>query len=428
MLKRIYNNELIKVFSFTSLSSAIKILTNFVSIKVIATLIGPIGIALIGQLQNVISIFNTLGSGGINNGVVKYVAEHKNNSIKLQQFIANALGFTVYLSVFFGMILLLFSKTLSECLLYDKQYYYVFAIYGVSLLFLSLNNFLLSVINGFKDFKKFVIINIVTSLVGLVFTLILVFQYKIYGALIALVTYQSVVLVITAFSVKNAHWYHKEFFKLQFDGIVLKKYLHYSLMALVTAITVPVAQLIIRNIIVSQYSITEAGFWESMNRISGVYLMFIINSFSVYYLPKLSETHTLTDLKNEVFKTYKIILPVLILMLLSIYALRNIIIKILFTDDFFVIKKYFFWQLTGDFFKITSWVLAFIMVAKSQTKLFVVTEILFSLTLIFLSKYFIELHGVQGAIQAYALNYFIYFLLMIVIYRKMIFKKSVVNA
>ena len=69
----------------------------------------------------------------------------------------------------------------------------------------------------------------------------------------------------------------------------MKKYLSYSLMALVSAATLPVSQLIVRGFIIKNFSMDAAGYWEGMNRISALYLMFITTSFSVYYLPRLSE-------------------------------------------------------------------------------------------------------------------------------------------
>jgi PST family polysaccharide transporter len=87
-------------------------------------------------------------------------------------------------------------------------------------------------------------------------------------------------------------------------------------------------------------------------------------------------------------------------------------------------KNLFFWQLLGDFFKIMSWILAFLMVAKSMTKVYIITEILFSALLVGLSYYLIDRNGVIGATQSYCLNYFIYFVVMVIIFRKLLFKPN----
>ena len=54
----------------------IKMATSFVSIKVISGIIGPAGIAMVGQFMNTITIVNGVATGSINLGVTKYIAEH----------------------------------------------------------------------------------------------------------------------------------------------------------------------------------------------------------------------------------------------------------------------------------------------------------------------------------------------------------------
>jgi PST family polysaccharide transporter len=43
-------------------------------------------------------------------------------------------------------------------------------------------------------------------------------------------------------------------------------------------------------------------------------------------------------------------------------------------------KPLFTYQLLGDFFKIGSWLLAYLMIAKALAKTFIITEILFAIS------------------------------------------------
>lgn len=420
--QQLFKSDLVKVFSFTSLSTLFKLITSYVSVKVVAAFIGPSGIALVGQLQNFINILTTLGGGGINSGVVKYVSEYREKEEELKQFLRNGWVITLFFSLFFGTLLIFFSAPLSKWILLSITYQYVFIYFGISLIFIVINNFLVSVINGYKEFKQFVLINIISSVIGLAFTVALVFKYHLKGALIASVTYQGVVLLITVFLLRNSNWLRWNYFKGKWNGMIIKKFLSFSIMAFVSVATVPVSQMIIRSYIINNYSITEAGFWEGINRISGLFLLFVTTSFSVYYLPKLSEIKIESILKKEILKTYKIISPIVFTALCGLYVSRELIIKILFTREFYPMRELFLWQLIGDFFKILSWILAFVMVAKSMTKIFVITEILFSSLLVFLSILFINQFGIKGATLGYCLTYFIYFVVMIIIFKNLLFK------
>ena len=83
-------------------------------------------------------------------------------------------------------------------------------------------------------------------------------------------------------------------------------------MTLVSLSVVPVIQMLLRGYVISEISMTEAGWWEAMNRISNVYLMVITTSFSIYYLPRLSEIKEISELRYEIFKCYKVIIPILL--------------------------------------------------------------------------------------------------------------------
>jgi PST family polysaccharide transporter len=223
--------------------------------------------------------------------------------------------------------------------------------------------------------------------------------------------------------IRKLTWFNKTYFNQKFNREIAQKYFKYTLMSLVSAATVPVSQLLLRGYVISKISPVEAGWWEGMNRISNMYLMVITTSFSVYYLPRLAEIKENKELKNEIFKSYKFIIPLLLLGFTLIYLFRFIIIKILFTTQFLPMENLFFWQLIGDFFKIASWLLAFLMVAKSMTKAYISTEIIFAVLLVGLGFVFMNVNGVVGITQAYTITYVLYLLSMLFIFRKLVFAK-----
>jgi len=220
---------------------------------------------------------------------------------------------------------------------------------------------------------------------------------------------------------RKQYWITFISFKEKLATPIFKKYLHYTLMAITTAATVPVSQLFIRSYVINNISILDAGYWEAMNKLSAMYLMVITSSLGVYFLPKLAELKTNIEIRKEIFKAYKIILPFLLVGLCLIYLLRFFVISILFTKEFYPMNSLFAWQLVGDFFKIAAWLLAFNMIAKSMTKTFIFTEIFTSLSFVVLALYFVNINGIVGITQAYMINYIAYFLMMLAVFRKLIF-------
>jgi O-antigen/teichoic acid export membrane protein len=420
-IKKFISTDLIKVSFLNGLATIIKMLTSLVSVKVIAAVIGPAGIALLGQLNNFSAILLSISNGGINAGITKYLAEYSDSRNKYSLFLRSGFQITAGFSIITSLILIFGAGYFSELILHDRKYISVFYIFGFTIIFYALNALLISVLNGFKEYKRYVIANILGSLVGLAFSLILALNFGIFGALIAAVTFQSVVFLLTLFLIKNSKWFTMDAFIGKFSKTAAYKLGHYSLMALVTATVVPTSQLIVRGYITSKQSIIEAGVWEGMNRISGMYLLVLITSLSVYFLPRLSELKTKQELRKEIFSVYKLILPSLLITSLVIFSLRRFIIHILFTSQFAGMDRLFGFQLMGDIFKMSGWVLGYILLAKAMTKQYIIMEFVGSGIFVLLSIYFIRYYGALGATLGYALGQLTYLLILVLLFRKTLF-------
>ncbi len=420
-IKSALRGDIVKVLSLTSVSTLVKMCTGLVSIKVVALLIGPAGVALVGQLNNFVSIILSFAGGGIDKGITRYTSEHKYNPELLSAYLSTALKITVVFSVVIGILLIIFSSWLSKTVLLSKEYGYVFILFGTTLLMYAANNFLLCVVNGFKEFKRFVSINIASSLTGLAFTLTLVALYGTAGALAAMVTFQSVVLAITLWIVRRAAWMKIGNFCQRFSSAIAGKYFRYSLMALISALMLPLSRMLVRGYIMTTVSEDAAGWWEGMCRISNIYLMVITTSFSIYYLPRLSELKSAVEMRAEIIKAIKLIMPLLGTGLGLIYLTRHFIVHLLFSEAFEPMAGLFIWQLGGDFLKIGSWLVAFVMIAKAYTRLYIITEILSTAIYAGASYALIYFHGVTGACEAYFVQYVLYSIAISLIFHKLLF-------
>lgn len=425
ILDKIKSSQLFSVSIYTGVSTAIKLLTGFVTAKVIAVHIGPQGIGVLGQLLSFLAIVMPLSIGATGNGVIKYLAEYTGNNEEQNKVLKASLVITCCCSFVISLVLILGASRWAMLLFDNRDYSNVIAMLGFTLIFYAAFTLGTSVLNGLKEYKRFNYTNISASIFGLIFSYVLMVKFGIEGALIATVTYQSVVFIVLFFFLRNVKQFNMaEVYKANPLKSIYNKLFHYSLMAIVSAATVPVAQIIIRKYIVSHDSDTAMGFYEGINRLSGLYMGIIITVLSVYYLPKLSEITNRSLLRKEILKGYQIILPATFLLLMVVFLLKDLVIAIVFADTFRGMSDYFLPQVAGDFFKIASWLLAFNMLAKAMTRLYIITEIVFTGTLIIASFLFVDAWGAVGAVYAYAFNYLLYFITMVVLFRKTLFQKE----
>jgi PST family polysaccharide transporter len=190
-------------------------------------------------------------------------------------------------------------------------------------------------------------------------------------------------------------------------------------MGLVGAIVVPVSHIMVRSHIGITIGWAEAGLWDGLWRISTVYLMFITSVLSVYFLPKFSELKNKELLKKELTSGYLLILPFVMFISLLIYLFRQPIVFLLFSNEFLRMSDLFAWQLIGDVFKITSWLLGYILLAKAMTKLVIFSELIFATSFYLFTVYFTNLYGLVGVTYAYCLNYVLHLLFMLISLKKL---------
>ena len=406
--------EIVKVFSLTSISTLVRMAAGFISIKIVAVIIGPAGIALLGQLTNFSAIIMGIATGGITTGVTKYIAQYKDDVDSVKSYIGTAVTITLFFSVASGLFLVFGASILSSIILLDEKYSFVFIVFGVTLIFYAFNTLLLAIVNGYKQFNLYVKISVISTIAGLFLSLALVIPFGVNGVLLNAVTSQSLTFIFAFYIAQRSDIIRFGIDKVwnKFDKTKAKQYFRFTCMTLISAFTVPVSQLIIRGHIISHFSLQTAGWWEGLNRLSAMYLLIITSSFGVYYLPRLSELTNGKEIKREIKTAYKIVIPSLLIGLTILYFCRFIIISVLFSPEFDGMAELFLWKVVGDFLKISAWLIAYLMQAKAMTGLFITTEIVFIGIYIIMAFTLSNYLGIHGIVVAYAVNYALYLLTM----------------
>lgn len=422
LIAYINKNVLVKVTPLETVSIFVKLIAGILTSKAIAIFIGVEGLALIGNLRNFVSSFQTISIFGFYNGSVKYIAKFKNNTLRLSQTLS-----TVFYIGFLSTILVSFfcyfnAEAINNIIFPTyNNYPYVIKIFAIVLPFYALNMFSFSIMNGFSNYKMLIIINIIGQILGLSITLILIYQNQIEGALISIAIAEALICLITLVSIINRRNLVNLISVKQISLSLFKKMGSYSVMALMSAVLMPLVLLAIRSYIIDNLGYKDAGLWEAMTRISKYYLMFITSLTALYILPRFTEIEGVMAFKKEVLSFYKSVMPFFAAFLILVYFLKHFIVLGVFSYEFISVEDLFFWQILGDFIKVLSIVIAYQFLAKKMFWHYVITE-LFLLTILYLTSiYLIDYYGLVGAVIAHFISYLMYFGLILLIFGTSLF-------
>lgn len=410
--------NLLRTSIYTSFSQGLSIIAGLISIKVVASKIGPEGMAMMGQYLNTTAMFALFATGAIGTGVVKYLAEYTGDKEKQLNVIRTSIWITVGCSLIVGLCVGFLSEYLSKAAFKTDRYYTVYILWGAFLLFTSLAALFSNILNGLKLIPYLTIVNITGTVTGLLITIYMASRYGVFGVLIASNFTALILFSIHLFFLHKYKWFSFSSLFFRIDTKIVKLLGGFIMMALVSGLLVPYIQLLVRDRIIVKFSFEEAGYWQSVTRISDYYLSFITTVIGVYYLPRLSEIKNNKELRAEIWKMYKVILPVVGLMSLGIWIFRYTIIRVVLTDKFLPSASLYGYQFIGDFFKIASWLLGYVMLAKALKYSFIVTEVFFSCTFVVLCYIFLDRFGLIGATYGFLLNNVLLWLFMLFFIRK----------
>jgi PST family polysaccharide transporter len=404
--------KLLRTGLLNGVATVVRMLSSIVLNKVLAVYIGPGGYALLGQFQNAAALATAFANGGINTGVTQYTAAYFDDEQR-QHAVWRTAGFLSLagsLAATLGIIV--FHRPLTTSLLGDPAYVSITLWFAGTLVLVVFNGLLLSILNGKKEIGRFVAANIASSLIGAGMSAFLVTRLGMYGALLALAVNQSLVLLVTLALCRQVHWFRIRLLLGRPDRNSVRILAKFSLMAITSALMVPATQLLIRSHLGGAFGMHAAGYWQAMLKISDMYLMLITAPLAVYYLPRIAEIREGAELRGEILRGYALLIPVTALCGLGIFLFRDLVIATVFTSAFAPMRDLFGWQLLGDVCKIGSWLLGYAIVGQGMYKLFIATEVAFSLSLVSLSFALTSVMGLRGVTVAYCVNYALYWIVV----------------
>lgn len=405
-----------------AIAVAVRMLAMLGLNKLLAVYVGPAGYAAIGQFQNAVTMITSFASGAINTGVTKYTAQF-HADIPAQHALWRTAGtISIASAALVSILIAIFHQQLARMILKDAQLASVFLWLAATLMLFVLNTLLMAMLNGKKAVHLYISANIATSIVTLTATWALAKIWGLYGALVALAINQSIVFFVTLILCLRTNWFSLTYLFGRTDRIMMRKLGGYALMAIVTAVAMPLSQLLIRDHLVDTFGWNDAGMWQAVTRISDMYLMIITTTLTVYYLPRLAEITDTQILRKEIIKVYRFIMPVTIVGALAVYLLRDWLIALLFTAEFTPMIDLLGWQLVGDVIKIGSWVLGFVMLGRAMTKSYIITEVLFSFSLVGITYALTPVFGLKAAVIAFFINYVLYWVCIAVILNRSAFR------
>lgn len=184
---------------------------------------------------------------------------------------------------------------------------------------------------------------------------------------------------------------------VRFDGGAAKGFLHLAAAMLLSGFLATSIPLAVRAIAVRRFGLPGVGFLDVAWNISMNYVLLALASFSTYYIPSLSRLKDPRDRQELIHQVLRLSMVIMVPLVVATTVLKPAVVHILYTPAFLPALEIMRWMLIGDYFKATSWVFSFTMIAYADVKTVVWTEVVWGgLSLGGAALAMVHLHSLQA--------------------------------
>lgn len=375
--------ELLKAAAKSSAGTVVSLLSSAAAIKIIALVAGPAGIGLFSLLRQIQQTASIMGVMGGQAAIVQGLSDK--NGDDRAAYTGVILRVVIIATCIVCASIVLGAPWLARWILGDLhnattifRFIAIPTVLGSGVLFYS------GVINSHRAIGVLALIQIAAGLSLAAFAYLASIQPSGLGFLFLLSGSSFTGLMVAIYfcqknawlgPLKNGWWrsakngQNAEFIKVAFA-------------TLLTGLMGTGSVLIVRAAIIKHQGYGSAGIFDAGWTLSMTYVMLILASFSAYYLPTLGKLKWQDRERNNLIQQYFRFATLASIPLITlVMILKPWVVELLYSSEFVPAIHLMRWMLLGDFFKISSWVMAMPMLAYADMRPYVISELLWNTAL-----------------------------------------------
>lgn len=366
------------IFKSTFLFGFVQVINIVVRVifnKAAAILLGTHGMGIIGIYYSVVDLFRSICGLGVSQSAVRDVSEaYASNDIqrfsKIIVITKRLILFTGLLGAFATMAL---SYNLSQWSFGSGKFTLSFVWLGFVVFINIINESQLAIIKGMRQLNALAKATIFSSVIGLIFGIPLYYFFKEDGIIPA--------LIIVGLSALGFSWHLVNNVNYQSVAVSKKETITGSaqMIKLGVALTYitflgSLSNYILRSYIAEYGSLSQVGIFQAGSVILNSYFAIVLTALNTDYYPRMyavanDNIKMQHEVNVQITTAFLMITPIFVFF---IFALP-LFIRVLYTNEFLEAILYLKYAIFGTIFNLYADTLGVVLIAKQQSKVFVVS-------------------------------------------------------
>lgn len=371
--KQIFNS-----LGFVGGSQILVIIIGIVKTKIIAILLGPVGVGISGVFQNIIDLVRNATSFGINYSGVKKIADISDDSISynVSKTITILRRWAIGTGLLGMLLMIIFSNHFSVSSFSTNNHKYDIIALSVVILLSSISAGQIALLQGLRKIKSMAGASVFGALFGTLITLPLYWIFGLNGIVYAIILNALITLGVSWYFSKNTQIISVKISinETYQGGLDMAKT---GIFIVINSFIAAAVMYIIRSIIIKKSNIILVGLFQSVWTISTLYLNLLLNAMLADYFPRLSKLSNDDKLSNKLInEQLEITLLTGTPMLIFMLSFGSTAINILYSDNFINALPILQWQIYASFMTLIGWPLGVIYLARNKSKYMLFSELI----------------------------------------------------
>ncbi len=413
---------IVKTMGVFSGVQSISILTSVVRTKLVAVWIGALGVGLFGVFNTVLDLLGNFAQMGMNTVAARELAANTARSERAR-YILMVRRICLSLGLLFALLTVGFSPLLSRWAFGDGSMTWWFCLLSVAIFAMAVSGGEGGILMGLHKLRGVALATTWGNVAGLAVSIPLFYFWR----AAAIVPSIVILLVITASIMW--HYAHKATRELLpdgygrvswrsslMDGFGIIKLGFYIIISIMMANLGSYLFLVYLN---RTADTATVGYFQSGFTLVNRYVGLVFAALMVDFFPRLSMSQrSRRAMSVIVSQELSVIMGVMIPLVLLFIAFVPVIIEVLYTGDFQVIRPMVYMGIIGTVLRALSSVMAYVMLAKADGTVYMAVEVASAAVYVGASIMCFNLWGILGMGMAYIIWYAVYTLMVAIVYRR----------
>jgi PST family polysaccharide transporter len=401
-------------------ASVANIAIGIIRVKMVASLLGPAGVGLMGLLATVMDTAATVAGLGLGNSGVRQLAASGGDSATFARVRRALWSGSLVLAIGGGAVLWLLRAPISQLVFGDTTHSSQVGWLSLGAALTVLASSRTALLQGSRRIGDLARSSVLGALLGALGGILVVWIWREKGIV-------AFVVLGPAMSAFASQLFARRLPATTDEGKGIAELLPQwrSMVSLgavfmATALMTSAGHLAVRAMVTRQLDIESTGYFQAAWAISMQYISFVLVAMSADYYPRLTaslaEPHIANRIIDEQIEAGLILASPIIL---AMIAITPQLVELLYSSGFGPTVDILRWQALGDILKVASWPMGFLLIARAERMLFFCTESLWMVAYVLMVWLGLPALGLEVTGMAFLVSYLLVIPVNLVIIRSL---------